>query len=103
MHWQTEIIDGVQVTFCRYETQYGPYSGIEYLGKMNEDGTFTVATHDKVFENVPYMGEFDNYRDSDSFADGQPADCFPYMAHVRHNDENAYILYTEKSSIYIRV
>ena len=108
MNWTKENINGTEVTFCKYETQYGKNTGIEYLATENEDGTFHIPTHKKTFKNVHYMGEFDNYREADEFADWAVKggkEIFPYVCHVAHNEDNAYILYPSKTepSIYIRV
>lgn len=107
MDWKTEqAIDGREVTFARYDTQYGKGTGIEYLAKMNEDGSFDIQTHERHWQKVPFMGEFALYRDADEFADyiaDKYSGEFPYVVHVENNAPEAYILYIDKvSSIYIR-
>jgi len=109
LQWITQEINGRQVTFCDYEFDYASGEkgqGTEYLATRNSDGTFTVATRDAFYENVPSMGEFDNYREMDEFADflfSVRGETQPYVCHVNHNDNNAYVLMAPKKSYYIRI
>lgn len=103
INWQTETINNTQVTFSRYADQYGKHAGIEYLAKKNGDGTFTVPTHDGLYENVPYIGEFAHYEQADKYADDFGKGR-TYVCQVAHDDKDAYILYLPGNrSIYIRI
>ena len=101
MKWEvSRNHNGTEVKYYKYDTQHGPDTGIEYLAVREPDGSFTVATHDGDFKKVPYVGEYDNYRDMDAEAQYLEA---PYVCHVAHNSENAYVLMVEGGSYYIRV
>ena len=92
--------NGTEVKYYKYADQYGADTGIEYLAVREPDGSFTVATHEGDFNNVPYVGEYDNYRKMDADAKYHKA---PYVCHVAHNVANAYVLIAQNRSYYIRV
>jgi len=89
-----------EVKYFKYDTQYGPDTGIEYLAVREPDGTFSVATFDGDFKKVPYVGEYDNYREMDSMAQHLTK---PFVCRVAHNDDDAYVLFTNTGDYYIRV
>lgn len=97
MHWKTEIVNGNKVTFCKQEGR-----AIEYMASRGVDGNFSVNTHNGVFNDVRYVGEFENYREVDRFADEIHLDI-PVVCHVAHNAPTEYVLLIEKESYYIRV
>lgn len=105
INWITENnSEGKKVVFYKYNTQYGPDTGIEYFATRNVDGTFNIATHDGEYKNVPFWGDFDNYRDMDSYAAGVDwAKTKAYVCHVDHNEANAYVLMLPTGSVYIRI
>lgn len=99
MDWVTEIINGIPVTYYRYDI-----TGIEYKATQNPDGSFNVATHEGSFKKVPYVGEVDNYRDMDVYAAGHNWESIPnYVCHVKHNEHNAYVLWAKGKYYYIRI
>lgn len=103
-NWNTEVINGVRVSYYRYDTQYGPNTGIEYLATLDEEDNFNIATHDGEFKSVPFWCEFDNYREMDAYAKIVNWDNLPeFVCHVAHNEDNAYVLWVKGKSYYIRV
>lgn len=103
MQWQTEIINGNQVTFFRYDDPSGKNSGIEYLATRDENGKFHVNTHDGCYKNVPFVGNFKNYREMDTYFDRYVHLGVPIVCHVSHNAPNAYVLMLPNGSHYIRI
>ena len=105
MDWITETVKGNEVVFYRYDTKSGPDTGIEYKATRTISGDkFTIATHDGKFENVPFLCDFDNYREMDMVAAVTNWELTPaFVCHVAHNEENAYVLWAKGKSYYIRV
>lgn len=102
-NWIKEIIDDREITFFRYRTQTGNLDGIEYFATTNPDGTFNIDTHEAamcnipVYRNIPYAGEFENYREMDEYADwleNTHQDGEGFVCHVAHNAEHDYVFFT---------
>lgn len=92
--------NGTEVKYYKYADHYGPNSGIEYLATCEPDGSFTVATHDGDFNKVRYAGEYRDYRKVDEAAKYAE---LPFVCHIAHNAEKAYMLVTKTGYYYIRV
>lgn len=100
MEWKTEVVNGNKVNFFLYDDPSGKNSGIEYLATRDENGRFSVNTHSGCYKNVPFAGDFDNYREMDTYFDHLDA---PVVCHVAHSGPDAYVLMLPKGSHYIRI
>ena len=99
MQWQTEIINGNQVNFFKYDDK----PSIEYLATRDENGKFHVNTHDGSYKNIPFAIEFDHYQDMYNFFKQYVHLDVPVVCHIKYNAPNAYVLLTPTGSYYIRV
>lgn len=102
-NWIRELVGNREVIFNRYYTQTNMLDGIEYLASRNLDGSFDINTHDTAYSNIPYIGEFKNYREMDEYADwlenAHLMKC-GFVCHVAHNEKDDYVFFPPNGSSY---
>lgn len=66
-----------------------------YKAVRNPDGTFNIPTPEGDFGNVPYIGEYRDYREMDAVAnfDRKIYAETGYVCRVEHNEENEFVFF----------
>lgn len=69
----------------------------DYHAVRNPDGTFDIfGTPEGDFKNIPYIGEYDHYREMDYNAEYFDRKVYAetgYVCRVTHNKENEFVFF----------